>query len=96
EPTSYLTGFESPLDSGRSVVVLAGGDASGLQQILDAMASKDPEAETIQGSLVAVRGTTIDPLLASVSTVLIVLTLVLMALLERFYGLDRILSGKTS
>lgn len=64
EPTSYLTGFESPLDSGRSVVVLAGGDASGLQQILDAMASKDPEAETIQGSLVAVRGTTIDPLLA--------------------------------
>ncbi|WP_457817400.1 ABC transporter permease, partial [Staphylococcus aureus] len=39
---------------------------------------------------------TIDPLLASVSTVLIVLTLVLMALLERFYGLDRILSGKTS
>ncbi|QJQ03482.1 ABC transporter permease [Herbaspirillum rubrisubalbicans Os34] len=39
---------------------------------------------------------TIDPLLASVSTVLIVLTLVLMVLLERFYGLDRILSGKTS
>ena len=39
---------------------------------------------------------TIDPLLASVSTVLIVLTLVLMALLERFYGLDRLLSGKTS
>jgi hypothetical protein len=34
---------------------------------------------------------TIDPLLASVSTVLIVLTLVLMAMLERFYGLDRIL-----
>ncbi|EIJ48660.1 cyclic di-GMP binding protein WssC [Herbaspirillum sp. GW103] len=64
EPTSYLTGFESPLDSGRSVVVLAGGDATGLDQILAAMASKDPEAETIQGSLVAVRGTTIDPLLA--------------------------------
>ncbi|MCP1574962.1 MULTISPECIES: ABC transporter permease [Herbaspirillum] len=39
---------------------------------------------------------TIDPLLASVSTVLIILTLVLMVLLERFYGLDRILSGKTS
>jgi hypothetical protein len=64
EPTSYLTGFESPLDSSRSVVVLAGGDATGLDQILAAMASKDPEAETIQGSLVAVRGTTIDPLLA--------------------------------
>lgn len=38
---------------------------------------------------------TIDPLLASVSTVLIVLTLVLMLVLDRFYGLDRVLSGKT-
>ncbi len=38
---------------------------------------------------------TIDPLLASVSTVLIVLTLVLMIVLDRFYGLDRVLSGKT-
>lgn len=37
---------------------------------------------------------TIDPLLASVSTVLIVLTLVLMMVLDRFYGLDRVLSGK--
>jgi putative spermidine/putrescine transport system permease protein len=38
---------------------------------------------------------TIDPLLASVSTVLIVLTLALMILLDRFYGLDRVLSGKS-
>jgi putative spermidine/putrescine transport system permease protein len=37
----------------------------------------------------------IDPLLASVSTVLIVLTLILMMVLDRFYGLDRVLSGKT-
>jgi putative spermidine/putrescine transport system permease protein len=37
---------------------------------------------------------TIDPLLASISTVLIVLTLVLMMVLDRFYGLDRVLSGK--
>lgn len=37
---------------------------------------------------------TIDPLLASVSTVLIVLTLALMLVLDRFYGLDRVLSGK--
>lgn len=37
---------------------------------------------------------TIDPLLASVSTVVIVLTLVLMIVLDRFYGLDRILAGK--
>ena len=38
---------------------------------------------------------TIDPLLASISTVLILLTVVLMVALDRFYGLDRILSGKT-
>lgn len=37
---------------------------------------------------------TIDPLLASVSTVLIVLTLVMMLLLDRLFGLDRVLSGK--
>jgi len=39
---------------------------------------------------------TIDPLLASVSTVLIVITLALMIALDRFYGLDRILAGKPS
>ena len=38
---------------------------------------------------------TIDPLLASVSTMLIVLTLVVMIVLDRFYGLDRVLAGKT-
>jgi putative spermidine/putrescine transport system permease protein len=38
---------------------------------------------------------TIDPLLASISTVLIVLTLALMLALDRLYGLDRILAGKT-
>lgn len=38
---------------------------------------------------------TIDPLLASVSTVLIALTMALMILLDRFYGLDRILAGKS-
>ncbi len=37
---------------------------------------------------------TIDPLLASISTILIVLTLVLMMVLDRFYGLDRVLAGK--
>lgn len=38
---------------------------------------------------------TIDPLVASVSTVLIVGTLVLMFLLDRIVGLDRVLVGKT-
>lgn len=38
---------------------------------------------------------TIDPLLASVSAVLIVITLAMMLLLDRLVGLDRVLSGKT-
>lgn len=36
----------------------------------------------------------IDPLVASVSTVVIVLTFLLMAVVDRIYGLDRILVGK--
>ncbi len=38
---------------------------------------------------------TIDPLLASVSTVLILITLLLMLVLDRMFGLDRVMSGKT-
>ena len=37
---------------------------------------------------------TIDPLIASISTVLIVLTFVVMIVLDRVYGLDRVLIGK--
>lgn len=37
---------------------------------------------------------TIDPLLASVSAVLIFVTLILMVILDRIYGLDKILVGK--
>ena len=37
---------------------------------------------------------TIDPLIASVSTVLIVMTLVLMIVLDRIYGLDKVFIGK--
>ncbi len=37
---------------------------------------------------------TIDPLIASVSTVLIILTFVVMLILDRFYGLDKIFIGK--
>ncbi len=37
---------------------------------------------------------TIDPLIASVSTVLIVLTFALMMILDRFYGLDKVFVGK--
>lgn len=37
---------------------------------------------------------TIDPLIASISTVLIVLTFALMMILDRFYGLDKVFVGK--
>lgn len=37
---------------------------------------------------------TIDPLIASISTVLIVLTFLVMLILDRFYGLDKIFVGK--
>jgi putative spermidine/putrescine transport system permease protein len=36
----------------------------------------------------------IDPMVASISTALIVLALVLMAIMERVYGLERLLAGK--
>jgi hypothetical protein len=64
DATTYLTGFESPLDSGRSVVVIAGGDAQGLTQATDALNGGDEDTGAIQGSLVVVHGKTVEPLLA--------------------------------
>jgi len=37
---------------------------------------------------------TIDPLIASLSATLIFITMILMFVLDRFYGLDKILVGK--
>lgn len=54
-----------------------------------------PSTQTLPVVMYAYIANTIDPLLASISTVLIVLTLVLMLLLERFYGLDRVLGGRS-
>ena len=54
-----------------------------------------PSSETLPVKMYNYIANTIDPMLASVSTVLIVLTLVLMLLLDRLFGLDRILSGNT-
>ena len=64
KPVNYLTGFESPLQSGRSVVVVAGGDEEGLAQITDALGGGEEDAEDIQGSLVVIRGKTVEPLVA--------------------------------
>ena len=51
--------------------------------------------QTLPVMLYAYIANTIDPLLASISTVMMVLTLALMLVLERFYGLGRVLGGRS-
>jgi len=62
--STYLTGFESPLKSGRSVVVIAGGDEEGLVHATDALSNKVDNADAIQGSLVVIRGKNVEALVA--------------------------------
>jgi len=64
QSSTYLTGFESPLKKGRSVVVIAGGNEQGLAHAINALNAVDDSNGTIQGSLVVVRGKTIEPLVA--------------------------------
>lgn len=54
-----------------------------------------PSTQTLPVKLYAYIANTIDPLLASISTVMIALTFALMLLLEKFYGLDRVLGGRS-
>jgi len=54
-----------------------------------------PSTQTLPVKLYAYITNTIDPLLASISTVLMAMTLVLMLIIERFYGLDKVLGGKS-
>ena len=67
------------------------GDASQKSSIFVA----SPSTQTLPVQMYHHIANTIDPLLASISTLLILLTLVLMMLLDRFYGLDRVLAGKS-
>jgi len=62
--STYLTGFESPLKSGRSVVVIASGQPRGLADATNALIGGEDYTQSIQGSLVVVRGKTIEPLVA--------------------------------
>ncbi|MCW8276060.1 cellulose biosynthesis cyclic di-GMP-binding regulatory protein BcsB [Pseudomonas sp. PCH199] len=62
--STYLTGFESPLKSGRSVVVIASGQPAGLAEATSALIGGEDYTQSIQGSLVVVRGKTIEPLVA--------------------------------
>jgi hypothetical protein len=58
--STFLTGFESPLKSGRSVVVISSGQPEGLADVTQALNTSDK----VQGSLVVVRGKSVEALVA--------------------------------
>lgn len=62
--SSYLTGFESPLNSERSVVFIASAQTAGLAEVTDALISNDEETQALQGSLVVVQGKRVESLVA--------------------------------
>ncbi len=63
---AVYAGFESPLKSGRSVVLLISNQASGLKQAVDALL--DPDLlKRIQGSTAVIRGKQVDSLVAEQS-----------------------------
>lgn len=64
---NYLAGFESPLQNGRSVVVLASGSPEGLTDISAALIGGEGYDQPIQGSLAVVHGKNISSLVAEES-----------------------------
>ncbi len=63
---AVYAGFESPLKSGRSVVLLISNQAGGLQQAVEALL--DPDLlKRIQGSTAVIRGKQVDSLVAEQS-----------------------------
>lgn len=63
---AYLTGFESPLAGGRSVVVVAGNAPQGLRGAVDAILDPD-RVKRIQGSLAVVSGGEVSSLVSDQS-----------------------------
>ena len=60
---AFIAGFESPLRTGRSVVLVASNQPTGLAQVTDALL--DAEAVTkVQGSTTVIRGKQVDSLVA--------------------------------
>jgi hypothetical protein len=62
--STYLTGFESPLKSGRSVVVIAAGKPEALADATTALIGGDQFKDTIQGSLAVIKDQQITSLVA--------------------------------
>ncbi len=59
-PSTFLTGFESPLHKGRSVILMSSGQSAGLADVTRALDTSDK----VQGSLVVVRGDSVEALAA--------------------------------
>ena len=59
---AYFAGFESPLKSGRSVVVVWGAEGEGLQAGVDALLGSEDKNQGIAGRLAIVRGKQLDSL----------------------------------
>ncbi|MBX9913515.1 MAG: cellulose biosynthesis cyclic di-GMP-binding regulatory protein BcsB [Pseudomonadaceae bacterium] len=64
---NYLAGFESPLQSGRSVVVLASDRPEGLNEVAAALIGGAGYDQPIQGSLAVLRGKSISSVVAEES-----------------------------
>ena len=62
--STYLTGFESPLKSGRSVVLIASARPEGLIEATDALIGGEDYTQALQGSLVVIQGKHIKSLVA--------------------------------
>lgn len=64
---AYVAGFQSPMQRGRSVVVVAGADGAGLQAAVESMIADDVQSKRLQGSLALVREGRIESLSSSKS-----------------------------
>lgn len=62
--SNYVAGFESPLESGRSVVVVAASAPEHLLEVTAALRGGDEYEQSIQGSLAVVNGKRINALVA--------------------------------
>ena len=60
---AFIAGFESPLRTGRSVVLVASNQPAGLAQVMDALLDADAVTK-VQGSTTVIRGKQVDSLVA--------------------------------
>lgn len=65
--SSYVTGFESPLKGGRSVVVLSSPKPEHLTEVTDALIGGEAYTQTLQGSLAVIKGKNVESLVAEQS-----------------------------